>query len=45
MYLDLDIIESEDTANISEYLIKATAKQLNNSNSRNWIPLSSKRNC
>ncbi len=39
MYLDLDIIESEDKNIISEYLIEATAKQLNNSNSRNWIPL------
>ena len=39
MYLDLDIIESEDIASISEYLINATAKQINHSNSRNWIPL------
>jgi len=40
MYLDLDIIELKDQASISEYLIKATAKELNaSSNSRNWIPL------
>ncbi|MDJ0597049.1 MAG: Rho termination factor [Pleurocapsa sp. MO_226.B13] len=39
MYLDLDIIESENDTSISEYLVRATAKQINNSNSRNWIPL------
>ena len=39
MYLDLDIIESDDKASISEYLIKATAKELNASAGRNWIPL------
>ncbi len=39
MYLDLDIIESGNKTSISEYLIQATAEQLNSSNSRNWIPL------
>ena len=39
MYLDLDIIESNDTANTSEYLIDATARELNNTDGRNWVPL------
>ncbi|BAU64767.1 hypothetical protein STA3757_21420 [Stanieria sp. NIES-3757] len=39
MYLDLEIIESNDIVHNSEYLITATAKELSNTNSRNWIPL------
>ncbi|VEP16724.1 Rho termination factor [Hyella patelloides LEGE 07179] len=39
MYLDLDIIESGDVTNTSEYLINATAKELSNTDGRNWIPL------
>lgn len=39
MYLDLEIIESSNETKFSEYLIQASAKELNNSNSRNWIPL------
>ena len=39
MYLDLDIIESTNIKSMSEYLIKATAKKINDTNSRNWIPL------
>ncbi|GAB4532277.1 MAG: hypothetical protein Tsb0014_16560 [Pleurocapsa sp.] len=39
MYLDLDIIESTDTNSISEYLIRATAQKMSDTNSRNWIPL------
>ena len=39
MYLDLEIIELMEIANTSEYLINATARELNNSDGRNWIPL------
>ena len=39
MYLDLEIIEPGDVINTSEYLINATAKELSNTNGRNWIPL------
>ena len=39
MYLDLEIIESKDEQAISEYLINATAEQLNTTNTRNWVPL------
>ena len=39
MYLDLDVIESNETTNTSEYLIQATAQELNNTDGRNWIPL------
>ncbi|MGF1540743.1 MAG: Rho termination factor [Pleurocapsa sp.] len=38
MYLDLEIIESGEITNTSEYLINATAKELSE-NGRNWIPL------
>ena len=39
MYLDLEIIEPNDVTDKSEYLINATAKELNNTDGRNWIPL------
>ena len=39
MYLDLEIIEPMETIDTSEYLINATARELNNSDGRNWIPL------
>ena len=39
MYLDLEIIESSEISNNSEYLINATATELSNSDGRNWIPL------
>ncbi len=39
MYLDLDIIEPGELTNTSEYLINATAKELSNTDGRNWIPL------
>ena len=39
MYLDLEIIEPIETVDASEFLINATARELNNSNGRNWIPL------
>ena len=39
MYLDLEIIKPMEIANTSEYLINATARELNNSDGRNWIPL------
>ncbi len=39
MYLDLEIIEPMEVTNASEYLINATARELNNSDGRNWIPL------
>ena len=39
MYLDLDIIEPSSLTNISEYIINATAKELSNTDGRNWIPL------
>ena len=39
MYLDLDLIESNETTNTSEYLIQATAQELSNTDGRNWIPL------
>ena len=39
MYLDLDIIESVNTKTTPKYLVKATAKKINDANSRNWIPL------
>lgn len=39
MYLDLEIIEPNETVNDSEFLINATARELNNSDGRNWIPL------
>lgn len=39
MYLDLDIIEPGELTNIAEYLINATAQELNNTDGRNWIPL------
>ncbi|MDJ0635506.1 MAG: Rho termination factor [Xenococcaceae cyanobacterium MO_188.B29] len=39
MYLDLEIIEPGNITNISEYLVNATAKELSNTDGRNWIPL------
>lgn len=39
MYLDLEIIEPGNITNTSEYLVNATAKELNNTDGRNWIPL------
>lgn len=39
MYLDLEIIEPMEITNSSEYLINAIARELNNSDGRNWIPL------
>jgi hypothetical protein len=39
MYLDLAIIEPGEVTKASEYLINATAKELSNTNGRNWIPL------
>ena len=39
MYLDLDIIEPGDIADTPEYLINATAKELGNTDGRNWIPV------
>jgi hypothetical protein len=39
MYLDLAIIESGEITKASEYLINATAKELSNTDGRNWIPL------
>ena len=39
MYLDLDLIEANETIANSEYLVNATARELSNSNTRNWIPL------
>lgn len=39
MYLDLEIIEPVNITNTSNYLIKATAKELSNTDGRNWIPL------
>ena len=39
MYLDLEIIESSNETKMSEYLIQASAKELDNSSGRNWIPL------
>ena len=39
MYLDLDLIEPNDITLDSEYLIKATAKELISNDARNWIPL------
>ncbi len=39
MYLDLEIIEPGEIINTSEYIINATAKELSNTNGRNWIPL------
>ncbi len=39
MYLDLEIIEPGNITNNSEYLINATAKELSNTDGRNWIPL------
>ncbi len=39
MYLDLEIIEPSSLTKLSEYLINATAKELSNTDGRNWIPL------
>ena len=39
MYLDLELIEANESVTNSEYLIKATAQELSNSDARNWIPL------
>ncbi|MBE9048044.1 Rho termination factor [Pleurocapsales cyanobacterium LEGE 10410] len=39
MYLDLEVIESSEMASTSEYLINATARELSNTDGRNWIPL------
>jgi hypothetical protein len=39
MYLDLAIIEPGEITKASEYLINATAKELSNTDGRNWIPL------
>ncbi|MEM7759244.1 MAG: Rho termination factor [Cyanobacteria bacterium P01_A01_bin.40] len=39
MYLDLELIEPNNKVIESEYLINATAQELNNSDARNWIPL------
>jgi hypothetical protein len=39
MFLDLAIIEPGEVTKASEYLINATAKELSNTNGRNWIPL------
>jgi hypothetical protein len=39
MYLNLAIIESGEVTKASEYLINATAKELSNTNGRNWVPL------
>ena len=39
MFIDLEIIEPGTIVETSEYLISATAKELNNTNGRNWIPL------
>lgn len=39
MYLDLELIEANESIANSEYLIKATAQELSNSDARNWIPL------
>ena len=39
MYLDVEIIEPSRSTNASEFLINATAKELNNTDARNWIPL------
>ncbi len=39
MYLDLEIIEPGNITNTSEYLVNATAKELSNTDGRNWIPL------
>jgi hypothetical protein len=39
MYLDSAIIEPGEVTKASEYLINATAKELSNTDSRNWIPL------
>lgn len=39
MYLDLEFIEPNEMAINSQYLINATAQELSNSNTRNWIPL------
>ncbi|BAZ45248.1 hypothetical protein NIES4102_22670 [Chondrocystis sp. NIES-4102] len=39
MYLDIAIIEPGELTKVSTYLINATAKELNNTDARNWIPL------
>ena len=39
MYLDLEIIEPGEIAETPEHLITASAKELSNTDSRNWIPL------
>ena len=39
MYLDLELIEASESVTNSEYLINATARELSNSDARNWIPL------
>ena len=39
MYLDLELIEANESVTNSEYLINATAQELSNSDARNWIPL------
>jgi hypothetical protein len=39
MYLDLAIIEPGEVTKAAEYLINVTAKELSNTDGRNWIPL------
>ncbi|MGL5942691.1 MAG: Rho termination factor N-terminal domain-containing protein [Waterburya sp.] len=39
MYLDLAIIEPGEVTKASEYLINTTARELSNTDGRNWIPL------
>ena len=39
MYLDLEIIEPVEIAETPEYLVTASAKELSNTDGRNWIPL------
>ena len=39
MYLDLELIQANDRALDSKYLINATAQELSSSDTRNWIPL------
>ena len=39
MFIDLEIIEPGTIVDTSEYLINATAKELSNTDGRNWIPL------
>jgi hypothetical protein len=39
MYLDLAIIEPGEVTKAPEFIINATAKELSNTDGRNWIPL------